>query len=256
VSIEVGVLVEGHRHVLVTPATGTTTPATTTSTTGTQTPPPQPSTATASNSHTLILVALIAVAGVILTAGVQLWIGSRTSKASQRLAGAAEENVGSARLAAGSAERTAGAAEKNLVNAQMAAEASKQAAAASERSAAASEVAAEAARSSAATAEASHELGVQSAAELEERSKREEVLTLIRWAVELAVSADEAKARLGRAELHELRLSPLVGPADMPIITAALRALLAPRLRLVDDDDKDDIEIVQVNEPEDEDDQG
>jgi hypothetical protein len=42
------------------------------------------------------------------------------------------------------------------------------------------------------------------AVELEKRSKREEVMRILRWAAELGVSADEAKARLGRAELDTL----------------------------------------------------
>ena len=42
------------------------------------------------------------------------------------------------------------------------------------------------------------------AVELERRSKREEVMRILRWAAELGVSPEEAKARLGRAQLETL----------------------------------------------------
>jgi hypothetical protein len=44
----------------------------------------------------------------------------------------------------------------------------------------------------------------QGAAELEARSKREELMRVVRWASELAISDDEAHTRLGMAQLGAL----------------------------------------------------
>jgi hypothetical protein len=46
--------------------------------------------------------------------------------------------------------------------------------------------------------------------ELEVRSKREELLRMLRWASELAISDDESKARLGVAQLRALLHSSLL----------------------------------------------
>ena len=65
------------------------------------------------------------------------------------------------------------------------------------------------------------------AAELEERSKREEVMRNLRWAAELAVSNDVRKARLGNRELGALEKSKmLTEAAEIEFIYAAYDAAL------------------------------
>ena len=65
------------------------------------------------------------------------------------------------------------------------------------------------------------------AVELEKRSKREEVMRILRWAAELGVSADEAKARLGRAELETLLDAELLDEEERDFVQTALEATLA-----------------------------
>jgi hypothetical protein len=62
----------------------------------------------------------------------------------------------------------------------------------------------------------------RAARDLEARSKREEVMRILRWAAELAVSNDAAKARLGIQELQALRDSNLLTPVEQAFIYAAL----------------------------------
>ena len=66
----------------------------------------------------------------------------------------------------------------------------------------------------------------QSATELETRSKREEVMRSLRWAAELAVSADETQARLGVAQLRALGESDLLDEHQQLFIDAALDAVV------------------------------
>ncbi len=65
------------------------------------------------------------------------------------------------------------------------------------------------------------------AKELEQRSKREEVLRNLRWAAELAVSDDEGKALLDLAELQALADSDLLEPGQRLFIDAALEAVVS-----------------------------
>lgn len=62
------------------------------------------------------------------------------------------------------------------------------------------------------------------AEELENRSKREEVMRTLRWAAELAVSANEAQARLGITQLGSLMASELLDDSDRDFVQAALEA--------------------------------
>ena len=87
---------------------------------------------------------------------------------------------------------------------------------------------------SAATAFAGSYVGHRAARELEIRSKREEVMRSLRWAAELAVSDDAAKARLGVAELEELRDSKMLAPNLEGFVYAALRtAIEIPRKAII-----------------------
>lgn len=73
--------------------------------------------------------------------------------------------------------------------------------------------------------------GHRAAQDLEARSKREEVMRNLRWAAELAVSNDAAKARLGIRELEALQVSKLLTTAEQGFIYAALDAAIdVPRL--------------------------
>jgi hypothetical protein len=67
-------------------------------------------------------------------------------------------------------------------------------------------------------------LSRRGAEELESRSKREEVMRTLRWAAELAVSANEARARLGVTQLGSLMLSDLLDDMDRDFVQAALEA--------------------------------
>jgi len=58
--------------------------------------------------------------------------------------------------------------------------------------------------------------------ELEVRSKREELLRMLRWASELAISDDESKARLGVAQLRALLHSSLLTVEEISFVRAAL----------------------------------
>ena len=66
----------------------------------------------------------------------------------------------------------------------------------------------------------------RAASELETRSKREEVMRNLRWAAELAVSGDEAHARLGVAQLKALGESSLPDQSQQLFIDAALAAVV------------------------------
>lgn len=62
--------------------------------------------------------------------------------------------------------------------------------------------------------------------ELEFRSKREEVMRVLRWAAELAVSDDQAHSRLGVAELGALLQSELLDEEEKDFVQAALTAVV------------------------------
>ncbi len=70
-------------------------------------------------------------------------------------------------------------------------------------------------------------LNRRTAQELERRSRREEVMRLLRWAAELAVATDEAKAELGIDQLAALADSDLLGDAEKYLVDAALESALA-----------------------------
>jgi hypothetical protein len=63
--------------------------------------------------------------------------------------------------------------------------------------------------------------------ELETRSRREETMRTLKWAAELAVSGDEARADLGLRELHALQGSALLDPEQRTFIAAALASVYA-----------------------------
>lgn len=66
------------------------------------------------------------------------------------------------------------------------------------------------------------------AKELEQRSKREEVMRNLRWASELAVSNDPNTSRLGVAQLVALGDSDLLDAGQQLFVDAALVAVIEP----------------------------
>lgn len=66
----------------------------------------------------------------------------------------------------------------------------------------------------------------RSATELEQRSKREEVMRTLRWAAELAVTDKEGTSQLGVAELHALAESDLLDDKQKLFVDAALESVI------------------------------
>lgn len=84
--------------------------------------------------------------------------------------------------------------------------------------------------------------------ELEQRSRREEILRNLRWAAELAVSDDTGRARLGLQELQALHESDLLSSSEERFIDAALCAVIeAPRQAIIQEGD--DVEVVAASTP-------
>jgi hypothetical protein len=67
--------------------------------------------------------------------------------------------------------------------------------------------------------------------ELEKRSRREEVMRSLRWAAQLAVEGDEAKAELGVAHLRALGKSDILDSDGQRFIDAALAAVVSEPVR-------------------------
>jgi hypothetical protein len=70
--------------------------------------------------------------------------------------------------------------------------------------------------------------------ELEARSKREELMRMLRWASELAISDDEPKARLGVAQLSTLLHSSLLTAEEISFVRAALAASIRNPVELME----------------------
>lgn len=86
------------------------------------------------------------------------------------------------------------------------------------------------------------------AQEQEIEAKRQEVMTTLRWAAELAVSNDVRKARLGIQELKALQNSPLIGAIEGEFIIAALDAALEVPVLAIQQAEGD-VEIVATADP-------
>lgn len=80
------------------------------------------------------------------------------------------------------------------------------------------------------------------AREQEGETRREEVMTTLRWAAELAVSDDVRKARLGVQELKALQKSRLIGSIEAEFIIAALDAALEVPILAIEQAG-DDVEV-------------
>jgi hypothetical protein len=64
----------------------------------------------------------------------------------------------------------------------------------------------------------------KNAREANQAAAHEELMRTLRWAAELAVSSDDAEARLGVLELERLGADPDLRPGEQELIDAALRA--------------------------------
>jgi hypothetical protein len=76
-------------------------------------------------------------------------------------------------------------------------------------------------------------LGRRSAAEIERRSRREEVMRLMRWSAEMAMDSDERKTQLGVQQLRALACSELLGISEKPLVDAALDTALAEAVTVI-----------------------
>jgi hypothetical protein len=79
----------------------------------------------------------------------------------------------------------------------------------------------------------------------EDETRRQEVMTTLRWAAELAVSDDVRKSRLGIQELKALRNSSLIGHVENEFIIAALDAALEVPVIAIEQAEGD-VEIVAM----------
>lgn len=84
------------------------------------------------------------------------------------------------------------------------------------------------------------------ASETESRSRREETMRNLRWAAELAVSDDPARADLGLRELRALGESAMNDPEQQTFIDAALESVVAPVAREVGTEASSDDVLVVV----------
>jgi hypothetical protein len=89
-----------------------------------------------------------------------------------------------------------------------------------------------------------HLVSRRSAKELDKRSRREELMKTLQWAAELAISEDQAKARLGLRELQTLSDSYLSDPEVQAFVDAALEAVVAPVADELEQDPDAEIEPV------------
>jgi hypothetical protein len=86
--------------------------------------------------------------------------------------------------------------------------------------------------------------------ELEFRSKREEVMRILRWAAELAVSDDQAHSRLGVAELGALLHSELLDEEEKDFVQAALTAVVRMPVERIEQIEQlgEDVRVVAESE--------
>lgn len=84
------------------------------------------------------------------------------------------------------------------------------------------------------------------ASELETRSRREETMRTLKWAAELAVANDPAKADLGLRELQALGDSALLDPEQQTFIDAALASVYGAAEAEIEaaEMDGEDVEVI------------
>jgi hypothetical protein len=86
--------------------------------------------------------------------------------------------------------------------------------------------------------------------ELEHRSKREEVMRILRWAAELAVSDhDDPRVRLGVAQLGVLMRSELLDEGERDFVQAALEAAVRVPVEAIEQAGEDAHVVVTTDLP-------
>lgn len=85
--------------------------------------------------------------------------------------------------------------------------------------------------------------------ELEARSRREETMRTLKWAAELAVSDDDAKADLGLRELRALGDSTMLDPEQQSFIDAALASVYGVAEEQIEAAEHEGEEVEVVVEP-------
>lgn len=89
----------------------------------------------------------------------------------------------------------------------------------------------------------------RNAGETETRSRREETMRTLRWAAELAISADEDEAALGVAELRALSASTMNDDQQQAFVDAALAQALAEPRSAIEEAEAQGVEAEVVLEP-------
>ena len=87
-----------------------------------------------------------------------------------------------------------------------------------------------------------HVVTRRGAKEQEQRSRREQLMKTLQWAAELAVSDDQATARLGLGELQALSVSYLNDPEVQAFVDAALETVVEPVADEIEDHPDAEIE--------------
>jgi ribosome assembly protein YihI (activator of Der GTPase) len=82
--------------------------------------------------------------------------------------------------------------------------------------------------------------------ELDVWRRREETMRMLRWASELAVSDDDAKARMGVAALAALSGSELLQEEDQQLVDAVLDSVLEEPLEEIEAAG-DDVSVIEVD---------
>lgn len=80
------------------------------------------------------------------------------------------------------------------------------------------------------------------------RSKREEVMRILRWAAELAVSDDQEHAQLGVAQLAALLKSNMLDDGEKDFVQAALTAVVRAPVQQIEQLG-DNVQVIATVEP-------
>lgn len=91
-----------------------------------------------------------------------------------------------------------------------------------------------------------HLVARRTAKELETRSRREQLIKMLQWGAELAVSGDEEKARLGLSQLKAVEESELCDADVQAFVDAALEAVVGEVADEVDADPDAVIETIDL----------
>jgi hypothetical protein len=94
-----------------------------------------------------------------------------------------------------------------------------------------------------------HLVARRTAKEVETRSRREQLIKMLQWGAELAVSGDEDKARLGLSQLNAVEESELCDSDVQAFVDAALEAVVGDVADEVDADPDAVIETIDLSEP-------